>query len=129
MRRLYKKALSFHPVEYAGWKSLEDYYDLLESNLHWIPTENEGRTAVYNHVTTFYFLLDQSPVKELQTPIIQCYNMGDYIQPEGGWSTFNQFFARNVKPGYRPIAAINDDHVIVSPADSTHAGHLDTPVP
>lgn len=50
------------------------------------------------------------------------YNMNDYIQPEGGWGTFNQFFARSVKPGYRPVAAINDDHVIVSPTDSTHAG-------
>lgn len=165
----FKKAMSYNTVEYAGWKSLDDYFDLLESNLHWIPTENEGGTVVYNHVTTFYFLLDQSPVKELQTPIIPSklkgnevpplsplsdwmrryviafgewmdnpgsidakavesyynaprYNMKDYIQPEGGWPTFNQFFARNVKPGYRPIAAINDDHIIVSPADSTHAG-------
>lgn len=165
----FKKAMSYNTVEYENFKSLEDYYDLLESNLHWIPTENEGGTVVYNHVTTFYFLLDQSPVKELQTPIIPSqlkgnempklselsdwmrryvvafgawmdtpesiseeavksyynsprYNMGDYIYPEGGWGTFNQFFARNVKPGYRPVAAVNDDHVIVSPADSTHAG-------
>lgn len=168
-KQAFDKAMSYNTVEYAGFKSIDDYFDLLESNLHWIPTENEGGTAVYNHVTTFYFLLDQSPVKELQTPIIPSklkgnempelsplsdwmrryviafgawmdtpesidaeavksyydaprYNMGDYIQPEGGWGTFNQFFARNVKPGYRPVAAVNDDHIIVSPADSTHAG-------
>ncbi len=60
--------MSYNTIEYEGYKSLDDYFDLLESNLHWIPTENEGGTAVYNHVTTFYFLLDQSPVKELQTP-------------------------------------------------------------
>lgn len=165
----FKNAMSYNTIEYASFKSLDDYFDLLESNLHWIPTENEGGTVVYNHVTTFYFLLDQSPVKELQTPIIPSklkgnempplsplsdwmrryviafgewmdnpgsidaaavksyydsprYNMNDYIQPEGGWPTFNQFFARNVKPGYRPVAAVNDDHIIVSPADSTHAG-------
>jgi len=50
------------------------------------------------------------------------YNMGDYIVPHGGWKTFNQFFARNFKPGLRPVAAVADQHVIVSPADSTFAG-------
>lgn len=50
------------------------------------------------------------------------YNMQDYIVPHGGWRTFNQFFARNFKPGYRPVAAVCDPQVIVSPADSTFAG-------
>ena len=50
------------------------------------------------------------------------YNMSDYIVPHGGWRTFNQFFARNFKPGLRPVAAVCDPHVIVSPADSTFAG-------
>lgn len=50
------------------------------------------------------------------------YNMNDYILPHGGWKTFNQFFARNFKPGFRPVAAVADPHVIVSPADSTFAG-------
>ncbi|HBL29615.1 MAG TPA: phosphatidylserine decarboxylase [Acidobacteria bacterium] len=50
------------------------------------------------------------------------YNMNDYIVPHGGWKTFNQFFARDFKPGYRPVAAVSDPSVIVSPADSTFAG-------
>jgi phosphatidylserine decarboxylase len=50
------------------------------------------------------------------------YNMSDYIVPHGGWKTFNQFFARNFKPGLRPVAAVSDPNVIVSPADSTFAG-------
>lgn len=50
------------------------------------------------------------------------YNLSDYIEPRGGWHTFNQFFARNFKPGYRPVAAVSDPRVIVSPADSTFAG-------
>jgi phosphatidylserine decarboxylase precursor len=50
------------------------------------------------------------------------FNMHEYIQPNGGWKTFNQFFARNVKPGYRPIAAVSDPTVITSPADSTFGG-------
>jgi len=50
------------------------------------------------------------------------YNMREYTRPHGGWTTFNQIFARHFKPGYRPIAAIADQSVIVMPADSTFRG-------
>lgn len=50
------------------------------------------------------------------------YNMKEYSRPNGGWKSFNQIFARHFKPGYRPIAAISDQHVIVMPADSTFGG-------
>lgn len=50
------------------------------------------------------------------------YNMDEYIVPHGGWKSFNQMFARNYKPGLRPIAALCDQQVIVSPADATFAG-------
>jgi phosphatidylserine decarboxylase len=42
-----------------------------------------------------------------------------------GWLTFNQFFAREVKPGKRPIAEPRNDRVIVSPADATFEGKWD----
>lgn len=51
-----------------------------------------------------------------------CYNMKEYTRPHGGWRTFNQIFARHHKPGYRPIAAIADQTIIIMPADSTFAG-------
>ena len=51
-----------------------------------------------------------------------CYNMREYTKPHGGWRTFNQFFARHFKPGYRPIAAVSDQSIIVMPADSTFGG-------
>lgn len=50
------------------------------------------------------------------------YNMEEYTRPHGGWKTFNQIFARHFKPGYRPIAAISDNSIIVMPADSTYKG-------
>lgn len=50
------------------------------------------------------------------------FNMGDYMQAPGGWKTFNQFFARHTRPGVRPVAAPDDDRVIVSAADSTIVG-------
>ncbi|KAL4739549.1 phosphatidylserine decarboxylase-domain-containing protein [Aspergillus similis] len=45
------------------------------------------------------------------------YHINDYIEPRGGWKTFNEFFARHVKPGRRPIACIGDPMVVTSPAD------------
>ncbi len=50
------------------------------------------------------------------------YNMNEYTRPHGGWKTFNQIFARHFKPGYRPIAAVSDNSIIVMPADSTFKG-------
>jgi phosphatidylserine decarboxylase len=44
--------------------------------------------------------------------------MHDYIIPEGGYMGFNDFFARELKPGKRPISAPDDDSVVVSPADA-----------
>jgi phosphatidylserine decarboxylase len=50
------------------------------------------------------------------------FNWDEYMPPPSGYFTFNQFFARHVKPGMRPIAGLSDDHVLVSPADSTFVG-------
>ena len=50
------------------------------------------------------------------------FNWDEYMPPPSGYFTFNQFFARHVKPGMRPIAGLMDDSVIVSPADCTFVG-------
>ena len=50
------------------------------------------------------------------------YRIDDYIEGPSGWQTFNQFFARETKPGRRPIAEPRDDSVIVSPADAVFMG-------
>jgi phosphatidylserine decarboxylase precursor len=50
------------------------------------------------------------------------YNIDDYIQGPSGWQTFNQFFAREVKSGRRPVAEPRNDRVIVSPADAVFMG-------
>jgi len=52
------------------------------------------------------------------------YCFSEYLAPRGGWRSFNEFFARHVKPGYRPIAVIEDSSVIISPADFTFSGQL-----
>ena len=45
------------------------------------------------------------------------YNMNDYVVPRGGWKPFNDFFACTTKLGYRPIDALCDSSVILSPED------------
>jgi phosphatidylserine decarboxylase len=37
-----------------------------------------------------------------------------------GWLTFNQFFARELNPGLRPVASPSDNSIVTSPADCTY---------
>ena len=47
----------------------------------------------------------------------------DLFEDPKNWHCFNDFFSRRLKdPDRRPIAAAEDDHVIVSPADATMQG-------
>ena len=50
------------------------------------------------------------------------YKVEEYIEPPGGWLTYNQFLARHVKPWKRPVADRCNDDIIVSPADSKYLG-------
>jgi len=50
------------------------------------------------------------------------YKMEDYFVGPSGWLTFNQFFAREVRPGKRPVAEPYNDKVIVAPADAVYMG-------
>lgn len=65
-----KKAQSYKIAEMADIKTLEDYFEWLDKQLTWIPVENPEGKLVYEHVCKFYFLLDQSPVKELQNAVV-----------------------------------------------------------
>ncbi len=164
-QQAYEKAKSYNVKEMDDINSLDDYFDWLDKNLRWIPAENQFGRKMFNHICKFYFILDQSPVKELQTPVephdvsqplselsawMKAYiqelgkfldspesitpesvksfydspefNMSEYLEPRGGWKTYNEFFARSCKPGARPVAAIEDSTVITSPADSTFDG-------
>ncbi len=51
------------------------------------------------------------------------YHIDDYQVTPSGWLTFNQFFAREVRPGKRPLVGLCDNNVVISPADSVFMGH------
>ncbi len=42
-----------------------------------------------------------------------------WAQAKVTWKSFNQFFARETKPGLRPVAGMFDDRIICAPADFT----------
>ncbi|KAM4056774.1 putative phosphatidylserine decarboxylase protein [Hirsutella rhossiliensis] len=56
------------------------------------------------------------------------YNFDEALVPSGGFRTFNEFFARHLKHGARPIDSPNDDRVIVYPADCTYDNSVDVTV-
>jgi len=56
----------------------------------------------------------QSISQWLADPGIQ---IEQYIVPENGFQSFNQFFTRELKPGTRAIAGPTDDSVLVAPTD------------
>jgi phosphatidylserine decarboxylase precursor len=53
------------------------------------------------------------------------YRIQDSIlngRPNSLWNSFNDFFARELNPGLRPIDTPNDNNLITAPADSTFKG-------
>ncbi len=161
----FAKVKSYNIPGLSEIDSVEKYLNWLEAYAHWVPAENREGTHVYEHLFRSFFVLDQEPLKSLQTPcapadkmppltplskwmVDYCYGIGDWLdspesitdesvksfyqsavynmdeyeEPRGGWKTFNQMFARHVKPGWRPIAAIDDNRIITHPADAKFGG-------
>ena len=58
----------------------------------------------------------------------------DYLNPIGGYASFNDFFTRELKPGVRPVDDVDDPSILVSPADGVvnviaNTLELNTPIP
>lgn len=132
-----------------GIADLVDFADYLDEIVTWIPVErdlvpkliplyyitNQAPGDVLNEDDAFNAWLKSfvSTYGEfLDTPASAAgidtfarmpnYNVDDYFVSPSGWLTFNQFFAREMRPGKRPIAAPRDDTVVVSPADAVFMG-------
>jgi phosphatidylserine decarboxylase len=138
---------SLKKADWKGIKTLDQYYAYLERTEKLIP---KART-ILQEILEFYYLIDQSEYLDKSKPFQQwivrfacdwgkfldtpesikhldtfykdkAFHMEDYYVAPTGWLTFNQFFAREIKPGKRPVAGLCDDTVIVSPADSVYQG-------
>ena len=151
----------------AGIRTLDDYLQFIDAMVRWAPRESGDSRLVHDKLVEFYFLLDQAPLRALQSPIAPnanrtqptgcltplsqwikhyaiawgsyldttgsaahidsfrtdpVFRWNDYMPPPSGYLTFNQFFARHARPGMRPIAAIGDASIVVSPADAKFIG-------
>lgn len=122
-----------------------DYYDeeLLEKLCHfyWLIDDVQNIPEFSNWLISFInswgdFLNTPESItpESMQSYMDQpLFNMEQYMMPAGaytpegkesvpnnasGWLTFNQFFAREALPGLRPVDGINNDKIIVSPADA-----------
>jgi phosphatidylserine decarboxylase len=147
-----KNALSAS-IENAGQnniKSLDDFYDLLNDMITHAPSQ---KSLIPDMQKLFYIInqspggvLAKSPdfnewlrefslnlgdfldtpasAEQLDTFLTKNeYHLEDYQRGPSGWVTFNQFLARQIKPGKRPIADLCDNSIIVSPTDSVFLGH------
>lgn len=79
-----KKAISYNIYGFENIKNLDDYIDWCNAQLSWIPVENRYGKEVYQHVCMFYFVLDQSPVKELQNANVP-HDENQPLTPLSAW--------------------------------------------
>ena len=137
-------------LEQADWRditTLDDYFVYVNEAVTRLPVADR----LLQDAVEFYYLINQSEALRQSEPFQQWvirfvedwgsfldtpasleaiqsfyadprYRMDDYFVSPGGWRNFNQFFAREVKPGKRPIAGRCDERIIVSPADSVFLG-------
>ena len=49
--------------------TVDDYVRYMDEYVNWVPSENLSGTNIYNHICTFYFILDLPPVRDHQSPI------------------------------------------------------------
>ena len=130
-------------------KTLEQFYNLLNGLLTHIPTDKQldadtekfwailnkapndviKKSYVFNEWIKGFMLsmgayMDSTEsAKEIDSFIKNPKNkIEEYIVPPSGWLKYNQFLARHVKPGKRPIAERCNGDIIVSPTDSKYLG-------
>jgi len=104
--------------------NLEFYYVLNCSQQRCLVSHPDFMHWVRDYVSSIGSWMDSPDSMQQFSQFIDepLYAVEDYIAPPGGWLTYNQFFARQIRPGCRPIAEPHDDSVIVSAADSTFCG-------
>lgn len=126
-------------------KGINDLYDFINEWYYFLPNAHNGLDRILEFTFLFYknpdgmdFILGEKGKswslnfveergKFLDSPesvsIIEKWlndptlNNDEFIYPEGGFDSFNDFFVRDLKPGARPIDQVEDASALVSPAD------------
>lgn len=102
----------------------EFYYVISQSPDNLLKNDEDFNNWMNEFVTTRGDFMDTTASAETLQSFIDNpdYHIDDYVKGPSGWLTYNQFLARQIKPGKRPIAGLCDDRVIVSPTDSECKG-------
>jgi phosphatidylserine decarboxylase precursor len=117
--------LTHVPTEEALMPSVRMFYFVLDQSPDGILKKDAGFNAwIDEFVQARGRFLDTIESTETLDSFIKNpdYKINDYIKGPSGWLSYNQFLARQLKPGKRPVAERCNDRVIVSPADSTFMG-------
>lgn len=145
----YALEASLENAHLPGLTTLESYFDYLNGLLTHIPNEKELMPSVRKFYYVIWrspddllkkdeafnawmnefvvsrgdFMDTTASAETLETFISNPeYHIEDYVKGPSGWLTYNQFLARQIKPGKRPIAALCDDRILVAPTDGEYKG-------
>ncbi|WP_235299473.1 phosphatidylserine decarboxylase [Portibacter marinus] len=143
-------------------KNVNDLYDFLNEWFYFLPNTHNGLDKILQFTFLYYknpdgmkFVLSEPGLswsnsfieergKFMDSPesakIIEDWlsdnSLGneDFVLPDEGFKSFNDFFTRDLKPGTRPIDDPTDNAVLVSPADGiinmiANELELDTEIP
>jgi phosphatidylserine decarboxylase len=126
-------------------KSVDDLYNFLNEWFYFLPNTHNGLDRILKFTFLYYknpdgmkFVLSEPGLswtnsfieergKFMDSPesakIIEEWlsdnslKNEDFVLPEEGFKSFNEFFTRDLKPGTRPIDDATDESILVSPAD------------
>lgn len=129
-----KNRMAAEPIRYrnrlTGALETEQVYG--EGWLRWLYEGNPlGTLSLHALVkraafSTWYGRRQDAPSSAAKVaPFVRDYGirMQDYVEPPGGFASFNDFFYRRLAPGARPVDP--DPAVAVFPADARHLGFQD----
>ncbi len=141
------KNLADPPQGVNPWRSknINDLYDFLNEWFYFLPNTENGLDRIIEFSMLYYknpagmrFVLeepglswtlqfvesrgkymdsDQSAKAISEWLMDEKIGNEDFVLPKDGFSSFNEFFSRDIKPGLRPIDGIDNNSVLVSPAD------------
>jgi len=114
--------LVFLPTPADARRYMDAFYEFTDST--------DGRAAVLeepfrNWLYDFMMARGEFMDSEASADVIPWWtshldmHIEDYVIPDDGFQSFNDFFIRHIKPEVRPIASPDDNTILTSPADST----------
>jgi phosphatidylserine decarboxylase len=140
---------SFAAADWGGIDTMDEFYEYIDETERRVPYVKTlleeirpffylvGHSEYFENSKVFQewikrfvssygtFLDTTASVAGLQTFFDDpAFKIDDYYVAPSGWLTFNQFFARQVKPGKRPIEGLGDHSTIVAPADGVFRGQF-----